>query len=345
MCGNAAGDLLPPYVVYKAKGLWENWTEHGPKGCRYNATTSGWFDAHIFTDWFNNTLLRYFKNKPGKKVVIGDNLSSQLTSEVIEKCKKEGIYFVCLPPNSTHLTQPLDVALFHPMKVAWRKILGEWKGTTSGLKNPILQKQSFPGLLKKLLDVLEPTLKTTLMHGFRKYGIFPCGVEELLTRLPTALNYNSSVDEAFIEHLTVKRAETTQPTKQRKKIKIPAGTSYAHIDELSDIETSENEEGVQNNTIGDSSSSDCPVSNDGKYAVDDFVIVNYLKKMYPGIITSTDSDGAIVNSMEKSRTFYKWPVREDKMFYKWTDILMKIKPPQLVRRGYFKVEELDEYTS
>lgn len=67
--------------------------------------------------------------------------------------------------------------------------------------------------------------------------------------------------------------------------------------------------------------------------------------MYPGIITSTDSDGAIVNSMEKSRTFYKWPVREDKMFYKWTDILMKIKPPQLVRRGYFKVEELDEYTS
>lgn len=75
---------------------------------------------------------------------------------------------------------------------------------------------------------------------------------------------------------------------------------------MSDIETSENEEGVQNNTIGDSSSSDCPVSNDGKYAVDDFVIVNYLKKMYPGIITSTDSDGAIVNSTgKKSRTFYK----------------------------------------
>lgn len=148
-----------------------------------------------------------------------------------------------------------------------------------------------------------------------------------------------------MKHLTFKRAETTQLIKQRKKIKIPSGTSYAHIDELSDIETSENEESVQNNTIGDSSSSDCPVSNDGKYAVDDFVIVNYLKKMYPGIITSTDSDGAIVNSMEKSKTFYKWPVREDKMFFKWTDILMKIKPPQLVRRGYFKVEELNEYTS
>jgi len=62
-----------------------------------------------------------------------DNLSSHLTPEVIEKCKEND-----KPPNSTHLTQPLDVALFHPMKMAWRKILGEWKGTTNGLKNQIL---------------------------------------------------------------------------------------------------------------------------------------------------------------------------------------------------------------
>lgn len=112
MCGNAIGEILPPYVVYKAKDLWENWTLHGPKGCRYNATISGWFDAHIiFTDWFNKTLLRHPKKKPGKKVIIGDNLSSHLTPYVIDQCKKENFYFVCLPPNSTHLTQPLDVAL------------------------------------------------------------------------------------------------------------------------------------------------------------------------------------------------------------------------------------------
>lgn len=67
--------------------------------------------------------------------------------------------------------------------------------------------------------------------------------------------------------------------------------------------------------------------------------------MYPGIITSVDTEGAIVNSMEKSKAFYKWPSKEDKMFYKWNDILMKIKPPVLVRRGYFKVEELNEYAS
>jgi len=67
--------------------------------------------------------------------------------------------------------------------------------------------------------------------------------------------------------------------------------------------------------------------------------------MYPGIITSVDVDGAIVKSMEKTKAFYKWPIKEDTMFYKWNDILMKIKPPVFVRRGYFKVVELDEYTT
>ncbi|CAI6374178.1 unnamed protein product [Macrosiphum euphorbiae] len=127
MCGNAKGEILPPYVVYKAKGLWEPWTQNGPKNCRYNTSPSGWFDANIFQDWFEKTLLRHLKKNPGKKVVIGDNLSSHLSSYIIDICKKENIYFVCLPPNSTHLTQPLDVAFFHPMKVDWRKILSEWK--------------------------------------------------------------------------------------------------------------------------------------------------------------------------------------------------------------------------
>lgn len=83
---------------------------------------------------------------------------------------------MCLPPNSTHLTQPLDVAFFHPMKVAWRKILSDWKSSTEGLKNTVLQKQSFPALLNQLLNVLQPTMTATLQNGFRKCGIYPCDV-------------------------------------------------------------------------------------------------------------------------------------------------------------------------
>lgn len=51
-CGNAVGELLPPYVVYKSKQLQCTWTERGPKDTRYNNSPSGWFDMNIFNDWF-----------------------------------------------------------------------------------------------------------------------------------------------------------------------------------------------------------------------------------------------------------------------------------------------------
>lgn len=57
MCGNAAGEMLSPYVVYKAEHLWDTWTEGGPEGCRYDRTKSGWFDMATFEDWFFSCLL------------------------------------------------------------------------------------------------------------------------------------------------------------------------------------------------------------------------------------------------------------------------------------------------
>lgn len=60
-CGNAAGELLPPYVVYRANKMWTTWAENGPKGCRYNASSSGWFDANIFTDWLECQMIPRLK--------------------------------------------------------------------------------------------------------------------------------------------------------------------------------------------------------------------------------------------------------------------------------------------
>lgn len=45
------GRSLPPYVGYKVKNLYTVQTVGGPKGVRYNRTSSGWFDAISFSDW------------------------------------------------------------------------------------------------------------------------------------------------------------------------------------------------------------------------------------------------------------------------------------------------------
>lgn len=231
--GNAAGELLPPYVVYRATHMWSTWTENGPRGCRYNCSSSGWFDAAIFTEWLESQMIPRLKRLDGKKVIICDNLSSHLTVNTLQLCSENNVRLVCLPPNSTHLTQPLDVAVFRPLKIAWRKVLSEWKDTDEGILSTNIQKQHFPPLLKKLMDTVEPNVVNNLKSGFRKCGIVPLNVEELLNRIPRKDCMADEIQSSFIDNLSATRLELTKTTKtRRKKLNIPPGKSVCLEDEV-----------------------------------------------------------------------------------------------------------------
>lgn len=65
-CGNAAGFIIPPYVVYKSEHLWSTWQENGPRGARYNRTKHGWFDGLTYEDWFVSHMLPILKKLTGK---------------------------------------------------------------------------------------------------------------------------------------------------------------------------------------------------------------------------------------------------------------------------------------
>ena len=96
-CGSATGQL------------YQGWVEGGPHKARYSCSKSGWFDNDTFEDWFINIFLPVAKTQE-LTVLIGDNLSSHFSSEVLRLCGRYNIKFICLPANSTDKTQPLDVA-------------------------------------------------------------------------------------------------------------------------------------------------------------------------------------------------------------------------------------------
>ncbi|KAJ8890890.1 hypothetical protein PR048_010399 [Dryococelus australis] len=171
MCGSVAGEVLPPYVVYRSQHMWSTWREGGPAG-------GGWFTAEIFTDWFQSLILLRLKKSDGKKVLIGENLFSHTTPTVLQLCEQNYISFVCLPPNSTHLTQPLDVAFFRPMKVAWKKCLGQIREREAGIHSAVLQKQHFQRLSKELMKAISINAAENLKSGFRKCGIHPCNLND-----------------------------------------------------------------------------------------------------------------------------------------------------------------------
>ena len=144
--------------------MWDTWTKGCPEDARYNRSKSGWFDNVCFRDWFYTVALPFLRRKEGRKLLIGDNLSSHFSQDVIEECQKCDIYFVCLPPNSTHLCQPLDVSFFRPLKIQWRKILNEWK-SGGGRRSATVSKDKFPQLLKQLLVAIGAKERENIRSG------------------------------------------------------------------------------------------------------------------------------------------------------------------------------------
>ena len=235
MRSTATGELLPVYVVYKAINMWNTWTLGGPKGARFNRSNSGWFDTPSFDDWFRSIVLPWAWRKEGRKVIIGDNLSSHFSPDVITLCDQHNISFICLVPNSTHLSQPLDVAFYGPLKRKWRKILKSWK-----VKNPCLTslpKDSFPSLLKELVSSLNTD---NLISGFRACSIYPFNPQELVAKSPqsngaASANASQSISSAVLEQLKRMRSPPdNKKPEHRKRITVEPGKSVS-VEDLNPV--------------------------------------------------------------------------------------------------------------
>ncbi|XP_021711614.1 jerky protein homolog-like [Aedes aegypti] len=243
--GTASGKVLPPFVVYKSKFIYDTWTEYGPGGTVYDCSNSGWFDNYLFEQWFFKIALKHFKDVDSKvgetvpKLLIGDNLASHLSISVIEACRDHNIRFVFLPPNSTHICQPLDVAYFRPLKIKWKEVLAEYKTKHKGT----VPKFVFPGLLKKALDRMDKA-SDNLRAGFRASGIYPLNRFQVLKKLPSTeseagKNADESWSAAFVDVLKEARFGNESVTQKRKKrIQVEPGQTV----KVEDIPSSTNKQ-------------------------------------------------------------------------------------------------------
>lgn len=129
----------------------------------------------VYEDWFNKTAYPYLKSLPGK-IMIGDNLASHLSYNVIHKCETANIAFVLYSLYATDKLQPLDVAVFRSFKLAWTKVLKIWKTK----KGATTFKENFPRLYKETSHSISNKSGENLISGFRACGLYPLNPEAVL---------------------------------------------------------------------------------------------------------------------------------------------------------------------
>ena len=169
VCTNAIGQYLPPYTIYKAKNIYNTWCYGGVEGAAYGVSDSGWMMDKNFESWFKDIFLPRSEeiSATHHRLLIYDGHNSHLTYNTVKWAMDNNITILCLPPNTSHAFQPLDVAVFRAFKAIYAEECEIWFRNT---RHKAIDKQSFPALLKKVWERLDPQ---HVVAGFRKSGLYP----------------------------------------------------------------------------------------------------------------------------------------------------------------------------
>ncbi|XP_072026714.1 LOW QUALITY PROTEIN: uncharacterized protein [Amphiura filiformis] len=174
-CGNAAGNMIPPAVIFPGKRVNNVLVESAPQGWYVQFTESGWIRSVAFEKWFGNLFIPYINkhvrphNKEQKVVLILDGHKSHETLRTLKEAQENYVDIICLPPNTTHLLQPLDITFFKSLKCHWNRENEAYCRENHG---EFVKKGSFMKVFQKSWD--KCCQKTGVVsNGFKRVGIAP----------------------------------------------------------------------------------------------------------------------------------------------------------------------------
>ena len=211
-CVSAGGQCLPPMVIWDRKNLPPELAVGEVPGTIYGLSSKGWIDQELFDLWFTLHFLRYAP--PARPLLLlMDGHSSHYCPATIKYAAKERVILFTLPPNTTHLTQPLDKAIFGPLKVFWRQACHQFV-----VKNPGVHvtKHNFSSVFSEAwIQALTPK---NIVSGFRTTGVYPPD--------RNAITLPSDVKQALAQKAGIAYIPLYTPAKRRITSFTPASSTF-----------------------------------------------------------------------------------------------------------------------
>ncbi|RLO13489.1 hypothetical protein DYB28_013246 [Aphanomyces astaci] len=229
----ADGTPVPPAFILPGQSCDTTILDNCPvKGAMVTTAPKAFMTANIFDGWlekFGEWKLIHRDARPA--VLVMDNCSSHFSPNTAAICHAYGILLVYLPPNSTHLFQPLDVAVFRSFKrsISKKVSIALRAGATTSIsrsKAISIAGSAFNTVLLGLNAPVErkANKQLAIVNGFRACGAWPLSLPKLLMKLsPPRVNAGSLQDASWIRTVEVARNEVlTVPSlpqaKKRKRV-------------------------------------------------------------------------------------------------------------------------------
>ena len=118
---NAAGNSVPPMVVFPRVKLRDNMMKGAPPDSIGLANPSGWMSAVCLTEFIKHFIRQTKCSKDHPAILILDNHDSHISIEIIDLSKENGVTLLTLPPHCSHKLQPLDRSVYGPFKTLYNQ--------------------------------------------------------------------------------------------------------------------------------------------------------------------------------------------------------------------------------
>jgi hypothetical protein len=242
----ADGMIVPPAFILPGMSCETTVLDDcGVAGALVACSPKAFMTSELFNAWlerFGEWKLHERGARPA--VLVLDNCSSHLSPESLPICVAYGIKLVCLPPNATHLLQPLDVSVFRGLKSDISRKTTERLQALDTTSLPRSEAISVACAAFKSLVAKQNYPRTTsgkpkadpVKSGFATCGVWPLSLPAMLRRL--ALQEANGIKgdlgiAAWIRTKEVVRQEIlTVPANRKERKRVATGSEWFGRDEL-----------------------------------------------------------------------------------------------------------------
>ena len=164
---SASGKVMDPVIINQGQNFQHSW--RGDKALPntiYGVSAKGWMTSEVMLSWFEH-FIKLETKRP--LLLIFDGHLTHFSIDVIKMAIANGLILMKLPPHVTDIMQPLDVAMFGPLKRKWNEVLNEHMGLT-GPRNTI-RPSDFVNMVCGMWHDAMPSKNA--ISGFESTGIYP----------------------------------------------------------------------------------------------------------------------------------------------------------------------------
>ncbi|KHJ32976.1 hypothetical protein EV44_g3566 [Erysiphe necator] len=176
--------VLTPLIIFKGEFVLEPWVNVLPKGKQWKttATPNGWTNRDVTLLWLKHFDEQTKARRTGRfRLLVIDGHDSHQYLEFEKYFDDNDIIIRCLPPHSSHITQPLDLGVFSILK-------SEHGNQIKGLSRvgfKMIQKEDFIAAFVRIFDKVFS--KTHIESAWKASGLIPWNASVVISRLDVRL--------------------------------------------------------------------------------------------------------------------------------------------------------------